>query len=901
MVASAACGHSYRVIVGWGSNVRDWVKSKDGIVDEKRNRVILNASIVLLFALMLMITATEVLRFMDATAKVDNTLYFTSQLHTQEDALFALDAATSRGLIIKEFTDAIDAGDLFVADSIRTRLVSARQLLLSESMLGFPKETRVDLARLLGVYLSYELSRSELNQFENSKANVIPLSPEVDTETLINYLQSLRVFQKNWIANLASEGLIERRSLSFHSLLVLIFILLGFIPLSTGIVTSRHFAREHKQLLNTQEYFDRLISSLPGVVLLTNRSGEIIAASEAASQFLGHPKDWYLQATMAQVLPKRFLQQYQLYSQNYLDSKADMAKGRELLVVDANGKELPVELHFGDFKTEEGDVLVVCLQDVSDRRAVDQRYQRVQRRFDMAMTASRDGLWDWDLESKEVIFSESWLEMVGIASGHPLDSIEVFEDCVLPEDRPHVKAQFATFLRSKDTLLRMEHRLRCRDGRVIDIFSRACAQRDSKGKVLRIVGVHSDVTSFKVAEREVLRLNRNLEDRVRLRTQQLENALASAEAANSAKAVFLSVMGHEIRTPMNGVIGMTDLLAKSKLDGEQKMMVDTVRRSSQSLLATLDNILDYVALESGSAVIAPAEFQLVEFVEGVADSFGQQIARNKQRFILHIDPAVPATVVADSSYLRKVLLNLLDNAIKFSVYTSPHGVIQLRLGLAADQSDVVAGQQRLEIKVIDNGIGISGEQRTQLFEPFVQIESTRARRFGGTGLGLAITAKMVHLMGGQIALTSSSGEDTCFAVQLLVEVPEVSAVVRADRDCAVFTCIPDETLRSAVLGSLEASGYEVESLESVSEVTAKTKDISRPVIVLAMEDDDEMQDYCDRQKIKMLKLWARPRDKAILRVDRVYTDPLLPSALLRVLEREQRVVSPGLAGGDTGL
>ncbi len=876
--------------------MRDWVKSTERLNSEKRNRVILNLSIVVLFTLMVLITATETIRFIDAMAKVDNATAVVAQIQIQEDSLFALDALTNRGLVIKEFMDALNAGDLFVSDSVRARLISARELLLSEGMLGFPKDIRVDLWRLLGVYTSFELDGYSRNAGAGVQPNLVPLNPQVDTQTLIRDLQNLRAQQKKWVSDLAAQALGSRHLNQTQSYLVIFLILLGFIPLFGGIVTSRHFAKEHQQLLNTREYFNRLISSLPGLVLLTTRTGEIIGASKAVSTFLGHSPEWYQQAAIEQILPKRFQQQYQLYSQNHLETKCGTVKGRELLLLSADGKELPVELFFGDFETADGDVLVVSFRDVREQRALYQRYQRVQRRFDMAMTASRDGLWDWDLSTNEVLFSASWLEMMGILGGHPLNGLVVFEDCVFPEDRPRVKRQLEAFLRGKDVLFRAEHRLRCRDGSVRDVVSRACAQRDGNGKVLRMVGVHSDVTSFKEVEREVLRLNRNLEDRVRLRTQQLENALVSAEAANSAKAAFLAVMGHEIRTPMNGVIGMTDLLAKTTLDREQKMMVDTVRRSSQSLLSTLDHILDYVALESESAEISPAELQLVEFVEGLVDSVGLQVAKNKQRFILHIEPDLPAIVTADAAYLRKVLCNLIDNAIKFSVYTAPHGIIQLRLGLAEDQSGVALGQRRLEIKVIDNGIGISSEQRSQLFEPFVQMETSRARRFGGTGLGLAISARIVKLMGGQIALSSAPGGDTCFAVELVVGVPEAQGVIEEPRRVAVLACIPDVLLRNAVDVMLTVNGYEVHWFESLAELGAKVDGLTLPGVVLALANNQSVRDYCVSHNLKMLALSERPRDKAALSVDRVYTDPLLPSALLRALEREQRGLNSLISG-----
>ncbi|MDF1691989.1 MAG: ATP-binding protein [Zhongshania sp.] len=866
--------------------MRDWVKSKEGGGQAQRNRAILNLSIVTLFLLMFLIASSEIISLIGASEKVKQSEKIAQGYRVREDALFALDAVLDRGLAINEFVEAMALGDLFLADSARTRLISGRQLLLSEAMAGFPTAMRTDMASLLNIYASYRLHHDE-----TANTGMLPLNPQLDTKALISGLQSLRAYQKSWMSELSAQSVDERRLWRARSSIVVTFILLGFIPLFGGIFTSRRFAREHLQLLNTREYFTQLIDNLPGLVLLTTRSGEVLAASNAVTQYLGHSKEWYKQGTMAQLLPKRFRQQYQLYSKNYLDTKGEIVKGRELLVMNAGGKELPVELHFGHFDTSEGEVLLVCFRDVTEQRALYQRYQHLQKRFDMAMTASRDGLWDWDLISNEVLLSASWLEMMGIREGHPLNGFVVFKDSVYSEDRQRVEREVDQFLRGKDILFRTEYRLRSRDGRVCDVVSRGCALRNSEGKVLRIVGVHSDVTSFKEAEREVLRLNRNLEDRVRLRTQQLENALVSAEAANSAKAAFLSVMGHEIRTPMNGVLGMADLLAKTKLDREQQMMLNTVRSSSLSLLTTLDHILDYTALESGGVEIVPEEFQLVEFIEGIADSVGLQLAKNKQRFILHIGADVPARVSADANHLRKVVLNLIDNAIKFSVNTIPQGIIQLRLGLAADQSELPSGQQRLEINVIDNGIGISSDQRSQLFEPFVQIENSRTRRFGGTGLGLAIAARMIKLMGGRVGLTSTAGQDTCFTVKLPIDVPEILPIVEPFSDITVLACVPEKLLRNAVAAILERHGYKLQCFESTAELMTQIDELNAAAIVLVASDNQAILDCCTAQKLKVIKLSERPRDKTILGLGLVYTDPLLPSALMRALERETRLLN----------
>ena len=259
--------------------MRDWMESKEGL-HEVRNRTILNVSIVSLCLLIMAIAITEAVGFISSGRKVDSSAQWVAQYQTREDTLFAVDAVTSRGLILIEFMAALEVSDVYTADSIRTRLMAARELLLSDGLLGFPKDIRTDLARLLAAYSTYGLN--------TGAANLISFDPQQDSKILLNGLQSLRAYQKNWVANVAAMGLNERRFLHSKSFIIVILILLCFIPLLGGTISSRRFAKEHQQLSKSRDYFVGLIDNLPGLVLLTTRSGEIITVNKAVSEFLGY-------------------------------------------------------------------------------------------------------------------------------------------------------------------------------------------------------------------------------------------------------------------------------------------------------------------------------------------------------------------------------------------------------------------------------------------------------------------------------------------------------------------------------------------------------------------------------------------------------------------------------------
>ncbi|CAA0081641.1 PAS domain-containing hybrid sensor histidine kinase/response regulator [Zhongshania aliphaticivorans] len=867
--------------------MHDWIESRESKRSAVTHRAVLNTVLAGLCVLLLALASSQI--FLLNRVDSVNTLSEVNlaQFQARESALYDLDEALARGSIIHEFASAYLVNDLAQVDIIRSRLMAARAVLMGDVSRLFPQTTIQDLVRLLSLYLSYQP-----NSIEHLVEVPVPLNPKADSQELIHGLNVLNAYQREQGLSLAISAVDQQTGLHHQNLFVLILSLICLIPLLVGVSVSRKLASEHRDKLTTRDYINRLINSLPGVVLLTDSGGKIISASQSTAEFLQYSRDQLSGMDMSSLLPKRFRQQYQLFSKNYLDSDRGrgehQVKGRELLVLNAEGVEVPVELYFGDFETHDGDVLVVCLHDVTERRYLYQQYQHSQRRFEMAMMASRDGLWDWDMTTDSVFFSPAWLQMIGIQGGQPLDGRVVFNDSIHPDDRERVKAAIDIFIKSDELVFRDEHRLRRRNGSVCDAVCRACAQRDSTGQVVRIVGMHSDVTHFKEAEREVRRLNRNLEDRVRLRTQQLETALLQAEGANRAKATFLAVMGHEIRTPMNGVIGMTDLLSKTELSREQWMMVDTVRRSSMSLLGTLDNILDYSALDAADLELQAESIQLAEFVEGVADEFAERAAKNKLQFILHIAPNLPAVVFADATRLRKILFNLLDNAMKFSHSVAGDGVVQLRVGA---EEKAAEPRQRIVFEVIDNGIGVSGEMRKQLFKPFMLEENSRARRFGGTGLGLAITTRLLGLMGGEIVLDEEYNQGSRFVCTIPFTVDSTSKRISAGADVTVLAYAAEGLLKESLQAALALNGQVAHWIATENDLSAvlSTSNTKKAVLILAGNADKGVLNYCKKHNVRVIAITPRPIRISSEDSNKVYSNPLLPSALYRAVEYQQRL------------
>ncbi|MCU0223369.1 MAG: PAS domain-containing protein [Acidobacteria bacterium] len=380
--------------------------------------------------------------------------------------------------------------------------------------------------------------------------------------------------------------------------------------------------------------------------------------------------------------------------------------------------------------------------DMTARREAEARIRETTQRLAIATQAARMGIWDWNVETDDLVWDDTMFELYGVERASFDGSFAAWGRVVHPDDLEAGVALVQRALTENapfDIAFRV---VRPSDGTVHFMRGIGRVLRDERGRAVRMVGVNWDETGDKLVQ------------------QQLRAAKEAAEAADRAKSEFLAMMSHEIRTPMNAVVGFTSLLRRSALDGEQREFVEMIESSCETLLALINDILDFSRVESGRLEFEPEAVSPRALVREVVEQFRPRARERNLELAVVIDEAVPERIVSDAVRVRQVLFNLVGNATKFT----EEGSVTVHVGQDAEPGGIV-------VTVLDTGIGIGPEQLARLFRPFTQGDSSTSRRFGGSGLGLAISKRLVEALGGRIEVESRVGEGSAFRVILPAVMP----------------------------------------------------------------------------------------------------------------------------------
>ena len=361
-----------------------------------------------------------------------------------------------------------------------------------------------------------------------------------------------------------------------------------------------------------------------------------------------------------------------------------------------------------------------------------------EERYGYAMQASRDGIWDWDLQAGTAHLNPAYSTLLGYLPGELGDRIDAcWADTLHPDEREGIQAEVEARLAAPGHY-ELEFRQRCKDGSYKWILSRGLVvARNAAGQPVRAVGTHVDITERKHNEIK------------------LHEAKDAAEAASRAKSAFLANMSHELRTPLNGIMGMTALALRNAVDAQQRSHLGRIDQASHHLLEIIDDVLDISKIEAGRLSLDAINFSPDDLHQRLLSMLSPRAVEKGIDFKLEVAPDLAAlSLRGDPPRLMQILLNLGGNAVKFTAT----GQVTVRARVIDETQDTVC----LRYEIEDIGIGIAANILPRLFAVFEQGDNSTSRRYGGTGLGLAISKRLVEMMDGEIGVDSTPGKGATF-------------------------------------------------------------------------------------------------------------------------------------------
>jgi two-component system, sensor histidine kinase and response regulator len=429
----------------------------------------------------------------------------------------------------------------------------------------------------------------------------------------------------------------------------------------------------------------------------------------------------------------------------------DALGARDITARHREGREFKVTLVASVGWTNGTPRLLVRATGMTPRAWAEAAFSASEGRFRMIVEQMNDGCSVVDLRGNLLFVNPAYCELYGLAESDLIGAS--FREHLAPMCAPDVVAAIhdvhAEVYRTGHPVRGFEFNI-ARDGGSVTIQMSVSIERDAAGEPIGFMAISRDVTRRARAEKDAAR------------------ARELAEAANRAKSDFLANMSHEIRTPMNGIIGMTELALGTELTDAQRDYLQTVRGSAESLLVIINDILDFSKIEAGKLEIDDVDFSLRALLDQAVRTVALRAHQKGLELAVDVRPFMRDRFVGDPHRLRQVLVNLLGNAIKFT----HEGEVVVRVTAAP----IGNTRARLQLHVIDTGIGIPQDRHDTIFNAFEQADGSTTRRFGGTGLGLTISARLVALMGGVLRVESEVGRGSDFHFEVTLPLSSASSV-----------------------------------------------------------------------------------------------------------------------------
>ena len=520
----------------------------------------------------------------------------------------------------------------------------------------------------------------------------------------------------------------------------------GILFWSLSRMESALVAGEAKQrrLQVAENKFHRLVEFAPDAILITDSAGRIVLSNQQSEAIFGYRADQLVGQPIEGLVPERSSEPHVGWRERYCQapSMTSMSRSQNLYGLRRGGEEFPVQISLSSVPTDDGVYVMAAVRDMTEQRQAEAERERLGQEIRLLLDSTAGGIFGLDLEGRCTFMNRSGAEMLGFdADGLVGKNMHQLTHHSRPDGSPYPLDACPLYraMRTERACQATEDVFWRRDGTALPV--EVDVRPLYHGKVCRgAVVTFVDITVRKQAEYALL------------------IAKEAAEASTRAKSEFLATMSHEIRTPMNGVIGTTGLLLDSELTAEQREYAEMIRRSGESLLDIINEILDFSKIDARKLDLEMLEFDLRTTVEDAVSMQAERAHSKGLELACLINGTVPTLVCGDPGRLRQILTNLIGNAIKFT----ERGEVVVTVSVAGQVDTPGQASVELRFDVADTGIGMTAEQCAKIFQPFVQADGSMTRKYGGTGLGLAICKQLAELMQGHVGVESVPGAGSRF-------------------------------------------------------------------------------------------------------------------------------------------
>ncbi len=585
-----------------------------------------------------------------------------------------------------------------------------------------------------------------------------------------------------------------------------------------------------KELSESKELFRIVFEHSAAAITVTDKNERIVAWNPMAEKLLDMSKKILFNKPVKELytpIEWRRLRGMKIREKGML---ADIATQ----IIRSDGSLLDVSLSISVLKNAEGEIIgsIGILNDITNLKAIENRLRDSETKMRIVLdnspvaitvTDDQQRIISWNTFAENLLgMNKKDLSLLPVSSLYP------------SEEWKKIRAEN---LGVKGAKHHMETRIQRKNGALTDVALSVNVLKDSRGNFLGSIGIIQDITEQKKFR------------------QMLLQAKLSAEEANNAKSLFLAKMSHEVRTPMNAVIGMIDLTLETKLSDEQRENLKVAKDAADNLLSLLNDILDLSKAEAGKITIEKIELNVHDMVKNVCKGLAILAQKKQIDLLWNIDERVPKYLIGDPVRLRQVIINLVNNAVKFTHKGHVKVILEL-VSLKDSKCEVL-------FTIKDTGIGIPKDKHESIFDLFTQADDHTTRKYGGTGLGLAICKKLVEMMDGHIWVESKENDGSAFKFNILFEVAAGQPILKNVTPSAVVAnqlVQPDSGLRillaednhvnqKIVIKMLEKKGWRATTVVNGQEVIDLLNKQTFDIVLM----DDQMPELSGIEATRLIR------------------------------------------------